>query len=381
MKFVHSVLNLGRAALLASLLGACALAPGMHFDDSKADGDDAFAANLVLTEITPDLVLQQRATRVRAATDDYNALAASPQPYRIGKADVLSIIVWDHPELVVPNLTYTLGDSGSALPTGPGLASQSVPGFVVDDNGNIQFPYVGNFKAAGRTTAELQKRLADALVPYIRKPQLTVSVVGYRSQRVFIEGQVAQAGIKPITNVPMSLPEALGAANGIPAGVGDTSHVELLRKGKRYRLNLPAMAADGFDTSRILLQDRDIVRVSPQSYNQVFVVGEVSKPTPLPMHDGSLTLSDALASAGSVNPLSAEASAIYVVRATQDPSRPEVYRLNSASPVGFALAEHFDLKPKDVVYVDASGLARWSRMINLLVPTAVGANATRAATH
>jgi polysaccharide export outer membrane protein len=331
--------------------------------------------------ITPELVTQQKETRLRATADDYKALTAPVKAYRVGPADVLSIIVWEHPELVVPNLTYTIGETGGTLPVGPGLASQAVPGYVVGHDGKIQFPYIGTFSAAGLTVGELQRGLKSALEPYIRSPQVTVSVVGYRSQRIFVEGMVTQAGIKPITDIPMSLPEAIGEANGIPAGVGDTSQVELLRSGKRYRLNLPAMAANGFDTSRILLKDRDVVRVLPQAYNQVFVTGEVNKPAAMPMHDGSLTLSDALASASSVNPTTSEPAAIYVIRATEDPAQPEVFKLDSSSPVGFALAEHFQLKPKDVVYVDATGLTRWSRMINLLVPTAVGANATHGAVN
>ena len=107
------------------------------------------------------------------------------------------------------------------------------------------------------------------------------------------------------------------------------------------------------------------------------MVREVGKPTGLPMHDGRLTLSDALASVQGVNPNSGDPAAVYVIRATDDPARPEVFRLNGKSPVAYALAEHFELKPKDVVYVDATGLTRWSRMINQLVPTAIGANATR----
>ncbi|MGU7783025.1 polysaccharide biosynthesis/export family protein [Burkholderia sp. PU8-34] len=377
MRFIRRVGQVLFVGISTLSLGACALAPGMHFSSSEPVDANNTATVPQVIAITPDLVTKQRDERLRVTTEDYNALVAAPAPYRIGPADVLSIIVWDHPELVVPNLTYTIGETGGTLPSGPGLSSQAVPGYVVGYNGDVQFPYIGTFKVGGLTIAEVQRGLKTALRPYIRTPEITVSVVAYRSKRIFVEGAVAQAGIKPITDIPMTLPEALGTANGIPAGVGDTSRVELIRKGKRYRLNIPAMMASGFDVSRILLQDRDVVRVSPQTYNQVFVAGEVNKPTPLQMHDGQLTLSDALANAASVNPTSAEPAAIYVIRATEDPAKPDVFRLDGSSPVGFALAEHFELKPKDVVYVDATGLTRWSRMINLLVPTAVGANASR----
>ncbi|SAK39262.1 polysaccharide export protein [Caballeronia fortuita] len=367
-----------KSALLAAvpplLLSACAFAPGMHFDPSvPVDPTDASSTPHV-TAITPELLRQQKSLREAETGDTYRSLIGSPKHYVIGPADVLSIIVWDHPELVVPNLTYTIGDTAGTLPTGPGLSSQAVPGFVVGDDGNIQFPYVGSLKAAGRTVAEVQAILQRQLSPYVKDPQVTVSVVAYRSKRIFVEGQVAQPGVKPITNVPMSLAEALSEANGVVAGIGDTGRIQLLRGGRTYELSLSKLADAGIDASMIALHDRDVVRVPPQTYNQVFVTGEVIRPTALPMHDGRLSLSDALASASGVNPATSKPAAIYVVRATSDPASPQVFHLDSTSPVGLALAEHFELQPKDVVYVDATGLARWARVVNLLMPSAQGMN-------
>jgi polysaccharide biosynthesis/export protein len=354
------------------LLGACAFAPGMHFDPSMPVDQNNPSSVPTVVPITPELVRQQRSMRQDASHEAYQSLTGSAPRYVIGPADVLSIIVWDHPELVVPNLTYTIGETGGTLPSGPGLSAQAIPGFVVGEDGNVQFPYVGLVMASGKTVSALQAELTRRLSPYLKNPQLTVSVVAYRSKRVFVEGQVGQPGVKPITNVPMSLAEALSEANGVVAGVGDTSRIQLLRRGRVYELNLPKMAADGIDASMIPLQDRDVVRVPPQTYSQVFVTGEVIRPTALPMHDGQLSLSDALASAAGMNPATAQAAGIYVVRPSSDPSKPEVFHLNSASPVGLALAEHFQLQPKDIVYVDSTGLARWARVVSLLLPNAQG---------
>jgi polysaccharide biosynthesis/export protein len=354
------------------LLGACAFAPGMHFDpNAPVDQNDPSTTPHVVP-ITPDLVRQQKDARAQASDESLKELVGHSQRYVIGPADVLSIIVWDHPELVVPNLTYTIGDTAGSIPSGPGLSTQAIPGFVVGDDGNIQFPYVGLVKASGKSVVEVQAELKQRLSPYLKNPQLTISVVAYRSKRIFVEGQVAQPGVKPITNVPMSLAEALSEANGVVAGVGDTNRIQLLRRGRVFEMSLPKMAAKGVDPSMIPLQDKDIVRVPPQTYSQVFVTGEVLRPTALPMHDGHLSLSDALASASGVNPSTAQAAGIYVVRPTEDPSKPQVFHLNSASPVALALAEHFDLQPKDIVYVDATGLARWARVMLLLMPNAQG---------
>lgn len=354
------------------------MAPGMRFDaHAPVDPLDPNSVPLV-KRITPELVRDQKAAR-DAFGSDVAALVGSPRAYRIGAGDVLSIITWDHPELVVPNLTYTIGDTAGQLPSGPGLSTQAIPGFVVGDDGTIQYPYIGSVKSVGLTVPQLQVKLKQSLAAYLRNPQMTVSVVAYRSQRIFVEGQVTQPGVKPITNIPMSLAEALSEANGVTPGVGDTSQIQIIRDGKMIRINLPALADRQIDASKILLQDRDVVRVLPQAYNQVLVTGEVTRPVALPMHDGRLTLNEALGAALGVNPTSAEPAAIYVVRATEDPSKPDVFRLDSASPVGLALAEHFELQAKDVVYVDSTGLARWSRVMNLLLPSAQGINVGRQA--
>lgn len=141
------------------MLSACAFAPGMHFDpDTPVDPADPTSLPTI-TSITPGLVRQQKLARQSASDSVSRDLLGHPQHYLIGPADMLSIIVWDHPELVVPNLTYTIGDTAGTLPTGPGLSSHAIPGFVVGDDGNIQFPYVGHIKASGKTTSEVQAAL------------------------------------------------------------------------------------------------------------------------------------------------------------------------------------------------------------------------------
>jgi polysaccharide export outer membrane protein len=75
--------------------------------------------------------------------------------------------------------------------------------------------------------------------------------------------------------------------------------------------------------------------------------------------------------------VSGDARQIYVIRRVGD--KPEVYHLDAQSPVAYALAEGFELKSRDVVFVDPSQLVRWNRVISLLVPTAALANSTSSA--
>ncbi|HWX00974.1 polysaccharide biosynthesis/export family protein [Collimonas sp.] len=329
----------------------------------------------VVQPITLKLVQQERAERLlqaQASLSYYQELLEKPEPYRIGVADVLSIIVWDHPELVVPNLTYTIGASGAEI-SNVGLAAQTLPGYAVGNDGNVQFPYVGRFKAGGLTELEAQQQLVAMLKKYIRDPQITLRVIGYRSRKVYVDGEVRSAGVKPMTDVPMSLAEALNQAGGISPS-GDPSRITLTRGARNYRISIPELTEHGISPSRVILQSEDLLRVTPLADNQIVVAGEVRDPRGVPLRsNGRLTLSDALSQVGGVLAETSDPSAIYVVRAAPDGAMPEIFHLDSKSPVGLALAENFELKAKDVVYVDAPGLVRFSRIMALFIGSSTNA--------
>jgi polysaccharide export outer membrane protein len=98
----------------------------------------------------------------------------------------------------------------------------------------------------------------------------------------------------------------------------------------------------------------------------------VNAPKALPMNNGSLTLAQALGEAGGLNQLSASSRQVYVIR-NANQKEPLVFNLDAGSPVALAMAEQFELNPRDVVFVDASGLARYNRIISLILPTAATA--------
>lgn len=121
-----------------------------------------------------------------------------------------------------------------------------------------------------------------------------------------------------------------------------------------------------------MLKNGDIVRVEQREDSKIFVTGEVVRPTTLLMRNGRMTLNEAIGDAGGVNPNTANAEQIFVIRKAAD-GEPKVYHLDGTSPVALAIAEGFELEAKDVVYVDARELVRWSRVVNLLLPSTSGA--------
>ncbi|WLE62018.1 polysaccharide biosynthesis/export family protein [Burkholderia plantarii] len=361
---------------IAWCLSACTIAPGMSFSDepnARAHAQPGVPVVPITSALIDTQGREHAADTRRLALEPF---VGRPAEYRIGPSDVLSIIVWDHPELVLPSLSYSLV-SANAGATPSGLPQQTLPGYVVNGDGDIQFPYVGRFRVVGMTVGDAQKRLSAALVPYISRPQLTLRVVDFRSKRVYVDGEVRDAGVKPITDVPMTLAEALSQAGGI-APSGDASNVLLNRGGVQYRLGIPQLLAAGLNPSQVLLRDGDAVRVVSRDESKVFVVGEVTKPVSLTMHDSRLSLNEALGEAGGVSVATSDAKSVFVIRAGRDGATPSVFQLDARSPVALALAEQFQLEPKDVVFVDATGFARLNRVVSqILTGSGVVYNLTR----
>ena len=335
----------------------------MRYEEPTADASQAgTAARLV--PITPNVIASLKGQ----GDAEFQALASiigTPSSYKMGPGDVLSLTIWDSPQ--VPVGSTTLGP----VVTQQGVSNETstVPaGLSIAADGSVRVPYIGNVKLAGMTESEATEVVTKRLAKYIRDPQITLRVSAYRSKKVFIEGEVRLPGQVVITDVPMTIAEAIARSGGI-SGAGDSSNLTLYRAGKQYRINLPLMAKKGVAPSGIPLQSGDLLRVAPREEGRVSVMGEVNRPSTLNMRNGALTLQDALAEAGGVSTTSSNPNQIYVIRNTGADTVPEVYQLSARSPVMLAMAENFDLRPKDVVFVDPAPLALWNRVISLILPS------------
>ena len=348
--------------LTVMILSACTFAPGMHFDDSDAKVEPESAGSKVtpvIKAITPELIDQELLQTEKESQPDLPELMTSAQPYKIGPGDQLAITVWDHPELVMPvtSMSGTVGSLAGTLP----------PGYTVSSEGTIQFPYSGDLKVEGLTEAQARDLLVQQLSGYIKQPQITLRVLNYRSKRVYVDGEVRSPGIVQVDDIPLSLPEALNRAGGITP-LGDQSRISITRAGKTYWVDLSRLTESGINPSLIMIKSGDLLRVHSSEETKVYVIGEVVRPVSLTLRNGHLSLNEALGEAGGINPETGDGKLIYVIRNAND-NQPIVYHLDARSPVMLALADKFDLKPKDVVYVDSAAIVRYNRIISLILPT------------
>jgi polysaccharide biosynthesis/export protein len=330
----------------------------------------------VLRTITPDLIQSiQREARESNTLDTLKPLFGQAGAYTIGVGDVVHINVWNHPELVLPAAAQ--GTSGGQSTVGNG--------FNVSPDGLIQFPLIGTIKLVGLTENEARLALSNALKRYIVNPQITLRVAAYRAGRVYMDGEVRTPGLQAINDVPMTLPEALSRAGGLTT-TADRSQVFITRNGVTTPVNLLRMAERGINPAQILLKNNDLVRVAHRDDARVYVMGEVVRQTALPLRNGRLSLNEALGESGGINPTSGDPKQIFVIRSrasqptgNTDGLLPEIYHLDARSPMGYALAEGFELQARDVVYVDPVPLVRWNRVISLILPSARAVTVSREA--
>lgn len=109
------------------------------------------------------------------------------------------------------------------------------------------------------------------------------------------------------------------------------------------------------------------VRVADFRGQKIYVLGEVMKTGFLPITDQTLTIADALALSGWLNPNSADPRYIYVIRG--DFTQPQIFWLDAKTPDRLLLAERFSLQPRDILYVSSAPATRWNRVLNQLLPT------------
>ncbi|HEX8613803.1 MAG TPA: polysaccharide biosynthesis/export family protein [Telluria sp.] len=344
--------------LMASLAG-CA---GYRITGAKLSG--VSSGPVPPTElITEQLINAEKALRAQRSSQSLAHLVMrDPPPYRIGSGDILSIVVWDHPELA--------GQGVAASATAADAQSPGAPpaGFVVDHEGRVQFPFAGSLTLAGLTEDQARALLTKRLARYISKPLVTLRVQAYRSKRVYVDGEVRLPGLQSINDIPMTLVEALNRAGGMLPSA-DQSRIVLERGDARYQVGLRGLVARGINPGSILLAPGDVVRVHSRDESKVFVSGEVVTPKALTMHDGRLTLNEALGESGGISPVSGDARQVYVVRRAPEGTR--VYQLDARRAGALAMAEAFELEPRDLIYVAASPLANWYRSVSMLFPGAL----------
>ncbi|MGD9904520.1 MAG: polysaccharide biosynthesis/export family protein [Vicinamibacterales bacterium] len=208
--------------------------------------------------------------------------------YRVGTGDILRITVWSQPDL-----------SGQ---------------FTIDAAGGLSLPLIGTVPAAGKTVEELESVVRDRLADgYLTNPQVAVAVAEYRSQRIFVVGEVKTPGAVPLTGT-LSLVEALTRVGSLSEFAGGELVVIRPPEGKEVtgptlanedgaaevlRVDVRELLAKG-PRSNVDLRNGDTV-VVPRS-EVVYVIGQITSPGAYP-YERDMTVMQVIARANGINDL------------------------------------------------------------------------------
>ncbi|WP_336151536.1 polysaccharide biosynthesis/export family protein [Acinetobacter ursingii] len=337
-------------------LSGCAVTSGLQTYDLPEQGhyrtDQGADVSVVqLTQANlPTLQLAENAT-----PSDLSSLFRSQHTlYRLSAGDVLSIQLWAYPEITPP----LQQDS----------ANIKASGYPIDSDGNIYLPLVGKIHAAGKTVSELNRNLRSQFAHYLKTPDVLVRVLSYEGNRYFVNGQVMKSGQYTLNDQPISIYTALGMAGGVNTETGDNTSIQLIRNGKTFDLNAVSLEKQGYSLHKLLIQPNDTIYVNTKQNQKLYVMGESSKSQALSLRDQGMTLSDVLGESEGINPYSASAARIFVMRTNLQDRTSTIYHLNLSSIGNLALANQFQMQKNDIVYIDATGLTRWQRIMNQIVP-------------
>lgn len=365
--------------LLACLASACTILPGQNIGPSGRSGISAERVEQVSPGVEV-LHLENQAgpiRSVRVVTVSGQTLAAeivgqtwrantaleslatfdaaaSASEYRVGPGDILSIIVWDHPELTNPTGEFRDPASGGRL---------------IASDGTMFYPYVGTFKVDGMTLAEIRDHLSSSLSRVISKPQIDVRVAAFRSKRVQVSGEVRQPGLVALDDTPKGIVEALNERGGL-LETASRREVVLRRGDQRYELDLASLTSGSQAGLNPLLEPGDQIHVPDRSEDQVFVLGRVTREGPVPLEQRRTTLTQIISSAQGIDRLAGNDSGVLVFRRPRgDVAQATVYRLDLSSSMGLLMANEFQMQPRDVVFVSPTSFSQYNSVINQLLPT------------
>ena len=350
------------------------------------------------------------------------------RPYRIGVGDVVLLAT---------------KSGGSSIEELSGLlaAQQQRQGYTVSDDGSISIPDIGRVEIGGLTLQEAQDRVFKFLLDNQVDPAFSLEVAEFNSRRVTVGGAVRNAMRVPITLRPLTLGEALTASGGEVIQDEQFASIRIYRNGTLYQIpyddylsrpdlrDLRLLDGDAvfvdttYDLDRAFefyRQQIDVIQLRNQARRDavdmlssevslrrgmlrerrsnfeartelgaeprdyVYLTGEVGQQNRIPLpYEQQATLADVLYGNGGFPTETGNASHIYVLRPSSNPSEfgaVTAWHLDAANTVNLTLATRMEMRPNDIVFIEEQPITKWGRAFQQFLPSLLS-TAGRAATN
>jgi polysaccharide export outer membrane protein len=186
---------------------------------------------------------------------------ANSYEIKIRPDDLLSIIVSaEDPEIAIP---FNLRTVSVATPSRQDVSrgQETMQLYLVDSNGNIEFPVLGKLNVGGLTRTEVQKRLHDKIALYIKNPIINFRIINFK---VSVQGEVTLPGIYTVNSERITLIEALAMAKDLTI-YGKRNNILIIREvdGVKTYNRVDITKADFINSPFYYLVQNDVIYVEP----------------------------------------------------------------------------------------------------------------------
>lgn len=274
------------------------------------------------------------------------AASAAEKPYIIGPGDVLSARVF------------------------AGGTVQEALELTVSPKGTVNFPFLGEIKAAGLTVNQLTEATSQPLArDYFVNPQVIINIKDYRSKKVYITGAIEKPGLYPLEG-STTLLELIAKAGGFTKDRGNVAYIlkgsmkdikdnreldRLVHDKKSIEVNLKELLDQGITSRNIELEADDVVYIRPTAFSdqtqyKIYVLGKVEKPGVYDFQEG-LTALDACTLAGGFAKYAAPNRTVITRRESNESQQTININLEK---VRMGEEKDIPLKPGDRIYVPES---------------------------
>ncbi len=350
---------------------------GPSFKDVNIATDKSNETNLIeLIDINSDVTQRIQGTEKKQLFSEVFA-NQSLHPYVAKPGDVLEVSIWE----ASPALLFSSGPNVAGLQgisSGSTARSSTIPEQMINAEGMINIPFAGRLIVNGKTISEIENIITDAIKGKANYPQVIVRMTRNTTSNVTIVGEVGNSVLMPLTPKREKILDAIASAGGVKQPINKIT-IQLSRNSQVQNIALEKIIQD--PKQNIHLEPGDVLTAFYQPFSFT-VLGATGKNDEIQFEAQGISLTQALGRIGGLQDNRADAKGLFIFRfedpstlpndqkpkvLTNDGKVPVVYRFDMNNPATFFVAQNFNIKHKDVIYVSNAPAAELQKFLNIVV--------------
>lgn len=283
----------------------------------------------------------------------------------VGAGDVLDINIYEAGVTLFSGGGGGGGGAVNQVSAVPGVQVQKLPPIRVDDNGYITLPYAGRLYVEGHTVREIEAMVRGSLQGMSQNPQVLITLNQAITNSIIIGGEVVRPGRLVLQTNRERLTDVVALAGGNRGNTKDLL-ARVSRRSGITDIRLNDLVDNPALDMRISPGDRVTLINDPRTYSVLGASGQVAQ---FPFSRSSVSLAEAIATAGGVNSNIGNPAAIFLFRYERDEQGnevPKVYHFNMMKAGTYFLAQRVGMRDKDVLYFGNAAANQPSKLFQLI---------------